>query len=645
MKRNKLLVSYLVFSLFLIFIATTLVIGDEVNSGDLDYGLLCRYSFDETSGNTAFDSSGNEYNATFSRSDRWEDEGVWGGCLSNDHSWQMFYGDAPAEVFDGLDDKFTVAFWAKNTAACDESGHGAFFKGSNNGTDVFYVNVYKNSSTPADHYLRTKAGSNDETAYWWWGYNAIYYDDVDEWHHIAFSMDHSTKILKKYYDGELSGVTTLSSTDSCAGIDAFRLFCRNTGDANGIKYWDCYHGLMDELNIYNRVLTLEELGWLSKRSPQFAYYPNPADGLVLPERGMLLSWSVADDAIGHEVYFGDDFDDVNDADVNSQAFAGSLDLQQRQFDPGYLRGGRKYYWRVDEVFGDEAVKGPVWTFITVKNNIDLYLLIGQSNMCVASDVNPEDDIPNIHIVRFDKRDSRWKLLDPNDVSGIGPAPSFALGMISDREDTVVGIVHAAVGGTPQSRWLKGGDLYEAAMVRARDAMQYGTIKGVLWHQGESDAWNLVKATAYGDNLKDMIADIRNDLYTDDLPFVLGQLGDFSTQPYNYIINAGIQSAADDLTNVKVASPSGLSGGSDDVHFTSESQRLYGFRYAAKMMEMVGPRTTTADVDDDGNVDWTDLGLMADKWLELSDYGDSKDINNDGRVDIEDFIIMGRQWGQ
>jgi hypothetical protein len=402
---------------------------------------------------------------------------------------------------------------------------------------------------------------------------------------------------------------------------------------------------MDEFNLYDRVLTLEELHRLSSRDPQFAYHPNPADGEVLPSREMLLSFSAAADADSHEVYFGDDYEMVNAADVNSEAFAGSFDLGVTEFDPGYLHAGRQYYWRVDEVFDGQTVKGEVWGFLTVKNNIDLYLLMGQSNMCVPADVNPEDNIPDVHIVRFDKRDSQWKVLDANDVGGIGPAPSFAVGMIADREDTVVGIVHTAVGGTPQSRWLKGGDLYEAARDRAKEAKEFGTMRGVLWHHGESEAGDFTEASNYGDNLKDMINDLRIALRASDLPFVLGQLGDFNTQPYKDLINEGIEAAANDLDYVEVASPNGLSCWDDNIHFTSDSQRIYGFRYAEKMMEMVGTRVSDADINGDGNVDWTDLGLMANKWLEFRDDGDSKDINNDGYVDVYDFAIMGQQWGQ
>jgi len=617
---------------------------------DQDYGLLVRYSFDETAGETAFDSSGNGYDAVFNRADRWEADGVWGGCLSNDHSWGTLYGDVAAEAFDSLDDEFTAAWWAKNTANCDIYGNGGFFKGSNASRETAISSSIYKPTDSSNHYLLTRGGSNDETGYWWWGYDDVYDDGLNEWHHYAFTMDHSTKMLTKYYDGEPFAITNLSNADSSAGIDVFRLFCRSTGDTSGIQYWDCYHGMMDEFNLYDRVLTLQQLHRLSSRDRGFAYHPDPADGEVLPDRQMLLTWTAADEADGHEVYLGDDYDAVAGADLSSEVFAGSFDLGVTEFDPGYLHAGRWYYWRVDEVFGDEVVAGPVWSFIAVKNNIDLYLLIGQSNMCVSADVLAEDNIPDVHIVRFDKRDSRWKLLDGNDVSGIGPAPSFAVGMVEGREDTVVAIVHAAVGGTPQSRWLRGGDLYDAAIDRAKDAGEFGEICGVLWHQGESEAGHFAEASAYGDNLKDMIADMRFDLSragvsSADLPFVLGQLGDFNMQTYKDLINAGIQSAADDLVNVEVASPSGLTCWDDNIHFTSDSQRIYGFRYAEKMLEIVGTRMSDADVSGDGSVDWVDLGLVAEGWLEFSDYGDSKDINNDAHIDVYDFVIMGQQWGQ
>jgi len=43
-------------------------------------------------------------------------------------------------------------------------------------------------------------------------------------------------------------------------------------------------------------------------------------------------------------------------------------------------------------------------------------------------------------------------------------------------------------------------------------MQSGTLKGVIWHQGESDS-NAKSAKSYGARLDQMIQDLRADLGT------------------------------------------------------------------------------------------------------------------------------------
>lgn len=536
--------------------------------------------------------------------------------------------------------KYTFSLKAKADLSAVQGGGYSFYLWFSDGSqfkcDLSYKadSAFTFSSPGGDWQNNASNIWNTDPAY------AYRYVDPETWNTYSATWDAENNVISTYVNGIERGSWTGGDVPAIATGATVTDF--GFGDGYG---WSSPGGWYKDFRIYDTVLTSEELYKISRKNPQFAYYPNPADGMVLPGRQMPLSWLVADGAQGHEIYLGTDYEIVNSADPNSDVFMGSFDLGQTEFYPSYLHAGRQYYWRVDEILDGQAVKGEVWSFMTVKNNIDLYLFMGQSNMCVSVDVNPEDNIPDVHIIRFDKRDSQWKLLDANDIDGIGPAPSFAVGMIADREDTVVGIVHTAVGGTSQSRWLKGGDLYEATMNRAREAMQYGAMRGVLWHQGESEAGNNTKARNYGANLKKMINDIRNDLEISDLPFVLGKLGDFNTQKYKNTINSGIEATANSLSNVKVASPSGLTCWDDNIHFTSDSQRIYGFRYAAKMMEMVGPRTTTADVDSDGNVDLIDLGLIAEKWLEFSNYDDSKDINNDGHIDIYDFVIMSGQWGQ
>ncbi len=55
-------------------------------------------------------------------------------------------------------------------------------------------------------------------------------------------------------------------------------------------------------------------------------------------------------------------------------------------------------------------------------------------------------------------------------------------------------------------------------------METGTIKGVLWHQGESDCFKGDRPDTYEGKLHQLIADVREDLKMPDLPFIVGDLG-------------------------------------------------------------------------------------------------------------------------
>lgn len=71
--------------------------------------------------------------------------------------------------------------------------------------------------------------------------------------------------------------------------------------------------------------------------------------------------------------------------------------------------------------------------------------------------------------------------------GAGLAASFARAMADAEPGVTIGLIPCAVGGTPLARWMKGGDLYEQAVNRTRKALPDGTLKGILWHQGEHDS--------------------------------------------------------------------------------------------------------------------------------------------------------------
>ncbi|HUU20709.1 MAG TPA: carbohydrate binding domain-containing protein, partial [Sedimentisphaerales bacterium] len=97
--------------------------------------------------------------------------------------------------------------------------------------------------------------------------------------------------------------------------------------------------------------------------------PVPEDGALHPDTWVNLSWKAGDFALSHDVYFGDNFDDVSDG--AAEAFRGN---QASIFFvagfPGFpypdgLVPGTTYYWRIDEVNDTEPNspwKGPVWSF-------------------------------------------------------------------------------------------------------------------------------------------------------------------------------------------------------------------------------------------------------------------------------------------
>ncbi len=97
--------------------------------------------------------------------------------------------------------------------------------------------------------------------------------------------------------------------------------------------------------------------------------PDPADGAYLDQKWATLSWKPGNLAVSHDVYVGDNFDDVNDG--AGDTFRGNQgdDFYVVGF-PGYaypdgLVNGMTYYWRIDEVNEVEPEspwKGDVWSF-------------------------------------------------------------------------------------------------------------------------------------------------------------------------------------------------------------------------------------------------------------------------------------------
>lgn len=230
----------------------------------------------------------------------------------------------------------------------------------------------------------------------------------------------------------------------------------------------------------------------------------------------------------------------------------------------------------------------------VKENFHIYLLMGQSNMVGRDTRTMDTQVENPHLLSLNGSDQWVVAKDPLHVQvgriapGVGPGLSFAQEMLKANPNVTIGLVPCAVGGTLLKRWVKGGDLYEAAVKRAKIAAQTGVIEGVLWHQGESDSDSQKNAETYEARLTKMFQDLRADLGSPKLPIVVGQLGEFLTvekHPYVNTVRAALDHIPALVPNIGEAVSTGLGHKGDELHFTAEAERTMGVRFAQAMQQL------------------------------------------------------------
>ncbi|MBL7188881.1 MAG: hypothetical protein ISS70_21345 [Phycisphaerae bacterium] len=115
--------------------------------------------------------------------------------------------------------------------------------------------------------------------------------------------------------------------------------------------------------------------------------PQPANGAANVQMTATLSWTPAENAASHELYFGTDANAVRNATTASPEYVGPRALGAESYDPGKLAWDAAYYWRVDEVYPTETVKGLVWSFTTAD-----FILVDDFES--YNDADPPDDASN-----------------------------------------------------------------------------------------------------------------------------------------------------------------------------------------------------------------------------------------------------------
>lgn len=227
-----------------------------------------------------------------------------------------------------------------------------------------------------------------------------------------------------------------------------------------------------------------------------------------------------------------------------------------------------------------------------RDQFHLFLLAGQSNMAGRGEVEASDREPLPRVLALDAT-GRWvPARDPlhwdKPVAGVGLARSFGLEYAKHHPGVTVGFIPAACGGSPISTWAPGqyfdqtrSHPYDDAIARARRALGSGTLRGILWHQGESDTAPEL-APRYEAALTELIARLRRELGAPRVPFIIGQLGQFAAVPWNEptrAVDAAHRRVAESVPFAAFVRSDGLASNPDNIHFSAAALREFGRRYA------------------------------------------------------------------
>jgi hypothetical protein len=244
--------------------------------------------------------------------------------------------------------------------------------------------------------------------------------------------------------------------------------------------------------------------------------------------------------------------------------------------------------------------------------LSLFILAGQSNMSGRGAVpSPQPRHPRIFAFG---NDYRWKpALEPLDdarrqvdevsadlEAGFGPGLSFALALAEQRPDLTIALIPCAKGNTTIEEWRSSpsdATLYGSCLKRVDAASRAGELAGVLFFQGEADALNPVRYPLqtvtpheYADRFSTVIRDLRRDLSAPKLPLVFAQIGTHAA-PGAFTnwetVRAQQQAVRIPCSTMITTADLPLS---DGVHFTTDSYRIIGRRFASAYLSLTREET-------------------------------------------------------
>jgi hypothetical protein len=332
----------------------------EAQDNPLRTDLILWYPF-EDAGNVAKDASGNGNDGQIVGAHRVSGKYGNGIAIGNQ--------DEYIEISNILTPAATIEFWFKpNWDGSDTSTYRLF--GANTGA-IYYMIGKGKTAGDRDQTFGFYLEDASDADFQDWEIDATdAIPTADQWYHIATTWDFDAGESRFYINGE--EVANITGLGDFPPLNDNPRIGFNT-DAGYMPADNGADGIVDEFAIYSRVLTAEEIQVVmrGRGDNPWAWGPDPKDGALLGDTWVSMSWSAGDFAVSHNVFLGENFDDVNDATQDSELFRGNT--TETFFIAGFVGNpypdglvpGMTYYWRIDEVNDAEPNspwKGDIWSF-------------------------------------------------------------------------------------------------------------------------------------------------------------------------------------------------------------------------------------------------------------------------------------------
>jgi len=269
---------------------------------------------------------------------------------------------------------------------------------------------------------------------------------------------------------------------------------------------------------------------------------------------------------------------------------------------------------------------------TPNQNFQIYLAFGQSNMEGNAKIEPQDqaNVPQrfkmmaaVDMPSKGRVKGNWYTAIPplcRENTGLTPCDYFGRELVNRLpEHITVGVINVAVAGcsidmfdedksqsylSTSPDWLKGiaslygNHPYNVLVELGRKAQEEGVIKGILLHQGETNTGE----QNWPNNVKKIYDRIISDLNLDPnkVPLLVGEVVNADSGGSCAYHNNIIANVPNVIPNSYVIKSNGLPSGGDNLHFSAQSYREFGKRYAETMLSILEKQNDEGSTENNPN---------------------------------------------